>query len=288
MLDKKQVEFFIDRIENAHVGSFSGAVTQLFDYINKNVSSNPVFQKLEQDYEHGRWSHWNKPGWQIPGDLEEAKSLSYTLYRTIVDLEENGIQLPRNILHIKSGNTDEYIQLFNKTFIPYFTLALEDILHSENQEDSDQKEFDENDIIFIIHGHDNEMKRDVQLFLKRAGLKDVVLHECPDKGRTIIEKLIDEGSSACYVIALLSPDDKLEDGKLRARQNVILEIGYFLGKLGKARVRMLRKGNVEIPSDLQGVLYTDYDTGGSWKIKLIKEMKSGDINLNSNEVLKKF
>lgn len=142
--------------------------------------------------------------------------------------------------------------------------------------------------VFIIHGHDEEMKRSVQLFLNRAELKDVVLHEQPDKSRTIIEKLIDEGANAGYVIALLSPDDVQGDGTLRARQNVILEIGYFIGKLGRDKVRLLKRGDTEVPSDLQGILFDTYDTAGAWRVKLAKELKSAGLPVNIENVITKF
>lgn len=142
--------------------------------------------------------------------------------------------------------------------------------------------------IFIIHGHDEGLKREVQLLISRAGVDDVVLHERPDKGRTLIDKLIEEGQGAAYVIALLSPDDKVLDGTSRARQNVILEIGYFLGKLGKSKIRLLKKGDIEIPSDLQGILYTEVDRDGAWRMKLLKEMKSEGIHIDLDKVLEKL
>jgi len=143
--------------------------------------------------------------------------------------------------------------------------------------------------IFIIHGHDEAFKKDVQLFLSRADIDETVLHEQPDKGRSIIDKLIEESTDASYVVALLSPDDKIEDGNSRARQNVIFEIGYFIGKLGKEKVRLLKKGDVEIPSDLQGVLYETYDGGGVWKIKLLKEMKEAGLDfIDLNKAIATF
>lgn len=145
-----------------------------------------------------------------------------------------------------------------------------------------------NDTVFIIHGHDDAMKRAVQLFISRADLKDIVLHEQPDKNRTVIEKLIEEGNSAAYVIALLSPDDIQEDGSVRARQNVVLEIGYFIGKLGREKVKILRKGEVVIPSDLQGILYENYDEEGAWRIKLLKEMQAVGLPIDLTTVIQKF
>jgi predicted nucleotide-binding protein len=144
-----------------------------------------------------------------------------------------------------------------------------------------------NNKIFIIHGHDELMKSSVQLLLTRAGLNDIVLHEQPDRGRTIIDKLIEETNDACYAIALLSPDDLGENGK-RARQNVILEVGYFLGKLGKERVRLLVKENVEIPSDLQGIIYEPFDASGNWRMRLLKEIQAAGIEVGLEEVMKKL
>lgn len=142
--------------------------------------------------------------------------------------------------------------------------------------------------VFIIHGHDEEMKRSVQLFLNRGELQDIVLHERPDKNRTVIEKLIEEGANASYVIALLSPDDVQEDGTVRARQNVVLEIGYFIGKLGRENVRLLRRGDTIIPSDLQGILYDNYDTEGAWRIKLAKEIKAVGLPINIENIISTF
>jgi predicted nucleotide-binding protein len=142
--------------------------------------------------------------------------------------------------------------------------------------------------VFIVHGHDEEMKKAVQLLLARAGLEDVVLHECPDRGRTVIDKLIEEGEDAAYVVALLSPDDTLADGRPRARQNVILEIGYFLGHLGKERVRLLKRGDIEIPSDLKGILYEEYDEAGNWRMKLLKEIKAARIVVDLERTVDKL
>lgn len=142
--------------------------------------------------------------------------------------------------------------------------------------------------IFIIHGHDEELKIATQLFVNRIGLEGVVLHEQANRGRTIIRKLIEESHGACFALALFSPDDKVENEESRARQNVILELGYFIGLIGQERVRILKKGIVEIPSDLQGVIYENYDSNGNWKIKLIKEMVDVGIELNKEEILSKF
>jgi len=109
-----------------------------------------------------------------------------------------------------------------------------------------------------------------------------------NKNQTIIEKLIEVGSTVSYAIALLSPDDIQADGTFRARQNVILEIGYFMGKLGRERLRLLVKENVVIPTDLQGILYDNYNSSGTWQIKLLREMKDVGIPIDIDSVINKF
>ena len=115
-----------------------------------------------------------------------------------------------------------------------------------------------------------------------------VLHEQPDKGRTIIEKLIGESSNAGYAIALLSPDDISDGGVYRARQNVILEIGYFIGVLGRDKVRILVKGDVDIPSDLQGIIYEPFDDTGNWRIRLLREIREAGIPVDIERVISKL
>ncbi len=142
--------------------------------------------------------------------------------------------------------------------------------------------------VFVVHGHDEEMRESVARVLAKLGLEPVILHEQADRGRTIIEKFY-EHSDVGFTVVLLSPDDTgysnragADAAKPRARQNVILELGFFLGKLGRENVLSLYKGNVEIPSDYSGVLYTPYDSGGSWPYKLTKELKESGYNVSAD------
>jgi hypothetical protein len=144
--------------------------------------------------------------------------------------------------------------------------------------------------IFIAHGHDEAAKELLARFLERLDLHPVILHEQPNTGKTIIEKFEDY-SNVCFAIVLLTPDDvgsardRNDSAKPRARQNVILELGYFHGKLGRGRVCALYKEDVEIPSDYQGVLYIPMDSTGGWKMKLAQEIKHAGIEIDLNKVL---
>ncbi|MEA5535294.1 nucleotide-binding protein [Crocosphaera sp. XPORK-15E] len=143
--------------------------------------------------------------------------------------------------------------------------------------------------IFIVHGHDNEAKREVDVLIRKLGFNPIILHEQPNQGKTIIEKF-ENYSNVSFAIILLTPDDegkvrnKDEELKPRARQNVILELGYFMGKLGRDKVCALYKEKVEIPSDFSGVLYTMMDNAGAWKTEIAKEMKKTGLEVDLNKL----
>jgi len=145
--------------------------------------------------------------------------------------------------------------------------------------------------VFIVHGRDREAKETLARFLEKIGLEAVILHEQPNSGRTIIEKF-EIYSDVSFAIVLLTPDDVgslLEEpnsSKHRARQNVILELGYFVGKLGRMNVCALNKANVEIPSDLHGILYIDFDESGAWKTKLAQELIQAKLEVKLDGLLK--
>ncbi|WP_322885750.1 nucleotide-binding protein (plasmid) [Sinorhizobium medicae] len=143
--------------------------------------------------------------------------------------------------------------------------------------------------IFIVHGHDEGALNGLARFLEKLKLEVIILKEQPNQGRTIIEKYETSAAEVGFAVVLLTPDDvgsavAAEGQNQRARQNVIFELGYFAGKLGRGRVCLLRKGNVEIPSDLFGIVYTDMDPGEGWKQALVKELKAAKIDFDANRM----
>ena len=138
--------------------------------------------------------------------------------------------------------------------------------------------------VFIVHGHDEAPREMVARFISKLGLDPVILHEQPSRGRTIIEKLIAIGNVG-YAIVLLTPDDmgrgKSEsEERPRARQNVILELGYFMARLGRDRVTALLKDEVEIPSDYMSVVYVHFDTAGAWRQALGRELQNAGYEID--------
>jgi predicted nucleotide-binding protein len=124
---------------------------------------------------------------------------------------------------------------------------------------------------FIVHGHDEASKLALKNYLQNVlGLPEpIILHEQPNGGRTVLEKFEHYAAGAQLAFVLLTPDDRSASGsdspneKRRARQNVILELGYFLAKLSRpsGRVVLLHKGALEIPSDISGLSYIDIGAG---------------------------
>lgn len=144
--------------------------------------------------------------------------------------------------------------------------------------------------VFIIHGRDNEARETVARFLEKLNLDPVILHEQANEGRAIIEKF-EEHAQAAFAVVLLTPDDagalENEKDKLRprARQNVIFEFGYFIGRLGRKRVCALTRGDLEMPSDYDGVLYVPLDAAGAWRMRLVKELRAAGLNVDANLAL---
>lgn len=141
--------------------------------------------------------------------------------------------------------------------------------------------------VFIVHGHDGEARESLARVVERLGLEGVILHEQAGRSRTIIEKLEDH-SDVDFAVILLTPDDvgaaKTDEAKLRprARQNVILELGYFVGKLGRDRVCALRADGVELPSDVLGVQYIELRTG--WELELGRELRAAGLDIDMNKL----
>lgn len=145
--------------------------------------------------------------------------------------------------------------------------------------------------VFVVHGHDELLKTEVERFLHDVGLEPIVLHRQPDQGQTVIEKFEQHGDVG-YAIVLLTPDDVAytvsqsalpevqRTTELRARPNVIFEFGYFVGKLGRSRVCCLHKGAVVVPSDLHGLVYKSVNPSfESQAFALVRELKAAGYQL---------
>ncbi|MCE3231928.1 MAG: nucleotide-binding protein containing TIR-like domain-like [Rickettsiaceae bacterium] len=144
--------------------------------------------------------------------------------------------------------------------------------------------------IFIVHGHDDAPKQAIARFIEKLGLEAIILHERANKGRTLITKLSEEADAIKFAIVLMTPDDHgkpiaQDNFKLRARQNVIFELGFFIGKLGSSHVAALVKGEIETPSDYDGVAYISLDKE-DWKTKLAQELQAVGFEIDWNKLMR--
>lgn len=141
--------------------------------------------------------------------------------------------------------------------------------------------------VFIVHGHDNALKQEVARMVEKQGLEAIILSEQANRGKTIIEKF-EEHSDVGAAICLFTGDDygKAKDAtseNLRARQNVVFEAGYFMGKLGRENVIIVADKNLELPSDMQGVVYTD---AGNWKTEVLQELDKIGYAIDFNKLFR--
>lgn len=251
---------------------------------NRQIDSENEMKEVLRDYEN--WSRYNSKLLLKLFDtsLISEEYISHCVYSSIVltsspyEKERGQLFLDsirykddinKHINHLKSIR--EQLELFDEpSGVPPSTFGNE---------------------IFIVHGRDDGTKETVARFVEQLGLKATILHEQPNEGRTIIEKLEDCADRAGFAIVLLTPDDvgalkdRIEDeSKPRARQNVIFELGYFMGKLGRERVCPLFKGEIENPSDIDGVVYVPMNDTEGWKLKLCQEMKNAGFLIDLNKL----
>jgi len=175
-------------------------------------------------------------------------------------------------------------RLINK--IPLLTSEVESSSMNKTQMNKTQVAYSNE--IFVVHGHDEAVKEKVARFLEKLGLNPIILHEQVNAGKTIIEKF-ESHANVGFAVILLTGDDvgkvkNAANDSPRARQNVILEWGFFIGKLGRNRVCALYEKGVELPSDLHGLLYLSLD-GRGWQMDLAKELKAAGYKIDLNKLL---
>lgn len=144
--------------------------------------------------------------------------------------------------------------------------------------------------VFVVHGRDVAVREQVARFLEHLELEPILLWEQPDRGRTVLEKFEEHALEVGYAVILLTPDDygrgpddpDWPSEPNRARQNVILELGYFMGALGRAQTAALYVDGTELPSDIHGLLYIPFDE--SWRVRLAKEMRDAGLPIDLNRL----
>lgn len=147
--------------------------------------------------------------------------------------------------------------------------------------------------VFVVYGHDSDARTQLEAMLRRWDLEPLILDQLVTSGQTVIEKLEEYIGQADFGIVLATPDDigyakgKEAERKYRARQNVVLELGMLLSKIGRSKVAILlsQQEEMEKPSDIQGLIYIPFrenveDAGKS----LYKELSSQGYNIDPSKL----
>lgn len=196
--------------------------------------------------------------------------------------------MPQGILMFVSASDIVEYNKYTKDVTSSMIAKAKQIILENNKNLGKNKKMDYTQV-FIVHGRDNELKQEVARFVERFGIKPIILHEQPSQGMTIIEK-IEAYSNVGFGIVLYTPCDvgykkNHECDKMgRARQNVVFEHGFLIGKLGRSHVCALVKEEVEKPNDISGVVYVNYDEAGAWKYELAKELRSAGYDVDMNKI----
>lgn len=217
-------------------------------------------------------------------------TLDYERYRNAKNLDQG----PLNYIHKPSlAEVHEYLTNGRVRSVALLRQAIrfleEEIAEREWSEEPQriteeaERAFDLTKV-FVVHGHDEAAREAVARFIEQIGFEAIILHERPNKGRTIITKFRDEAADVGFAVVLMTPDDIVGD-RPRARQNVVFELGFFIGALGPAHVAALVKGDIERPSDFDGVVYISLDTG-SWKTALGRELEAAGYTIDWNKVMR--
>ena len=126
--------------------------------------------------------------------------------------------------------------------------------------------YPKNNRVFVVYGHDETVRNQLEVMLRRWDLEPLILDQLPSEGQTVIEKLEKYTTDVQFAVVLATPDDEgyranhSDEKAYRARQNVVLELGMLLALLGRKRVAILLKQqeNMERPSDIQGLIYIPF------------------------------
>lgn len=256
------------------------------EIFNRQLNTQADLDKSESDYH--AWDDFNiellkqsfnKVNNEYKDDYASVnKSLFFTLggpSSKAEEVKEHKDCIRKKIAHLNQLVAKvDLLKVEYATVTPVAQVKAEDVNYSE---------------VFIVHGHDDLAKTETARFIEKLGFKPIILHEQASSGKTIIEK-IESYSNVGFGIVLYTPCDlgskKGEEGNLqsRARQNVVFEHGFLIGKIGRKNVCALVKGKIETPNDISGVVYVAMDENNGWQLTIARELRNSGYPVDLNKI----
>jgi len=255
------------------------------EIFNRNILNEQELVVANSDYK--LWTEYNSEmlkqvfSIEINDYVNSYNNAGYSFLGQMGEVERNPIQTFKNLVNYKLENLKSLLtraellksQVFNNTHIPVAT-GPNTLSKSE---------------VFIVHGHDENAKTKTARFIEKLGLKPIILHEQASGSKTVIEK-IEAYSNVGFGIVLYTPCDigaKKEETpnlKNRARQNVVFEHGFLIGKIGRENVCALVKDEIETPNDISGVVYVKMDNEDAWHLKIARELRNSGYEIDMNKL----
>lgn len=292
-------ENIINDIKWAEYNTFDRHIKKL----NSLLHSAPIAEISRDLEQRVDLEDWLKAGYETQGSMVGSATLSWPQneeeeFGLIISLikkfstEERSAEQFCHEFYYKGSNCTQELQFMSaQLLVPFardFTQYIREKLNINPVVETERFNNPENRKVFVVHGHDEGSKSSMARFLEQMDFEVIILHEQPSQSRTIIENIEHHGDVG-FAVVLLTPDDVMQSSEnaiYRARQNVIIELGYFIGRLGRSRVSAFKKGNVEVPSDFNGVTYTELDNAGAWKQRLAQELAAAGFKVDFNVVMK--
>lgn len=297
----RQIENTVNDLKWAEMNTFGRHIKKLAGILN-SPDLKPIADELLAEVDLHAWlqageatqsSMMGSAKLDWPADTTKELGLTIALAHWFAEDPDRALNFSHTFYYGGSKITPELQGMVAQVFVPFgrdfidyvkgITGASEPTILPAQASSTARK-------VFVVHGHDDAAKESMARFLERIGFEAVILHEQASGNRTVIEK-IEAHSDVGFAVVLLTPDDVGGEiggeGQPRARQNVILELGYFVGKLGRSRVAVFRKGDVEVPSDFGGVVYVPLDGGGAWKQALASELQEAGFEIDWNKIMQR-
>ncbi len=275
-LIKSHFQFASELQERIDIGS---------NLLSETIKNGSDYEKIKKEY-----NSWHDYNLEL---LKQSFNFPDNEYRNDYERVGSYIGLFLSGNYDLASEIENFTEKFNSKVAFLKNLHKKVLLLKSNVEDQKHFETEGSKIgkthVFIVHGHDDLIKNETARFIEHLELEAIILHEQASSGMTVIEKIEKYSNLAAFAIVLYTPCDvgskkgKENESKSRARQNVVFEHGFLMGKIGRENVAAMVKGDIEVPNDISGVVYIAIEN--DWKLALAKELRKSGYQIDMNKVV---